>query len=114
MRNSLGWILWRLNLAYLLQRVTLNVFRAMTFLGAWSYYIYLVHQPFARGARAVVLLLVDADAGILIDVLANMLGLLFAAICTAIASFLLRKFDRSALADLMFARIRKLIPTENI
>jgi peptidoglycan/LPS O-acetylase OafA/YrhL len=105
---ALGLILWTFNLAYLLQKISASVFYAMTFLGTWSYYIYLVHQPFTRGARGIVLLVIDPD-DLVSDVLANVLCLGLAVICTVIASFLLMKFNKSPLADLMFTRIGRLM-----
>jgi peptidoglycan/LPS O-acetylase OafA/YrhL len=111
---TLGLILWTLNLAGFLQKISPTVFRTMTFLGMWSYYIYLVHQPFTRGARGVALMFVDPDAGMLVEIFANLLCLGLAAGCTAIASFLLMRFDTSRLADRMFARISQLVSVQNI
>jgi peptidoglycan/LPS O-acetylase OafA/YrhL len=108
---ALGLTLWVLNFAYFLQRINPNIFRVITFLGIWSYYIYLVHQPFTRGTKEIVNLFINLESIIQTEFLANILYLLVAAICTAIASFLLVRFDTSPLADRMFAPINRLIST---
>ncbi len=104
-----GLVLWTLNFAYLLQRTIPSLFRAMTFLGVWSYYLYLVHQPFVRGLRGVALIITGDDISGLTDILTNAAFLGLAAILTAIASFLLMKFDQSKFADSMFNRIARVV-----
>lgn len=110
---ALGLTLWVLNFAYFLQRFNPNVFRVMTFLGIWSYYIYLVHQPFTRGAKGFVVLFFN-EASMPTELLANILCLGGAALCTAIASFLLMRFDTSVVADRMFVRVSRLLPESKI
>lgn len=102
-----GLILWTLNLAYLLQRLIPSLFQAITFLGVWSYYLYLVHQPFVRGLRGVALIITGEEFNGFTDVLTNVLFLGLAAILSAIASFLLMKFDQSKFADSLFSRIAR-------
>ncbi|NJR57489.1 MAG: acyltransferase [Cyanobacteria bacterium CRU_2_1] len=109
-----GLTLWTLNLAYLLQKAVPSLFRAITFLGIWSYYIYLVHQPFVRGLRGVEMIVTDGDVSLLTNVLANVLFLGFAAILTGIASVFLMKFDQSKFADVMFSRVSRAVSTSRI
>jgi peptidoglycan/LPS O-acetylase OafA/YrhL len=102
---ALGLILWVLNLAYLLQQFIPKFFQAMTYVGAYSYYIYLSHQPFIRGLRGVEMIFNENGIRSFMNALVYALCLGLAVAITTMATLVLMKFDQSKLADNLFDRI---------
>jgi peptidoglycan/LPS O-acetylase OafA/YrhL len=106
-----GLILWTLNLAYWLQRSIPQFFRAMTYVGGCSYYIYLTHQPFARGLRGVEMILNEGGILSVTDALVYGLCLGLAAVFSVIATLVLMKFDQTKFADGLFDRVFAVLRT---
>ncbi len=104
---ALGLTLWTLNLAYVSQKWLPKLFAALTFIGVWSYYIYLIHQPFTRGARLLASLFTEFDIGLFGDILLHMAFLGLATLLTLIFSWPLITVDRSKWVDTLFARFEQ-------
>lgn len=105
---ALGLILWMPNLADFFQKTAPSLFQMVTWLGIWSYYIYLTHQPFTRVFRGIEIKLLTADTNIFSGLVSlTLFGLTIASVY--IASWLVMKFDRSRVPELVTQRMSKII-----
>lgn len=105
---ALGLILLMLNLADFFQKTAPSLFQLVTWLGIWSYYIYLTHQPFTRVFRGIEIKLLTADANIFSGLVSlTLFGLTIASVY--IASWLVMKFDRSRVPELVTQRMSRII-----
>lgn len=102
---ALGLLLWMPNLAQVCQKLSPLIFQGVTWLGIWSFYIYLTHQPFLRLSRRIESALLPADTHVLITL--ALFGL--AIVATCLASRLMRTFDRSKLPDLVTQGLAKML-----
>ncbi len=92
-----GLVLWVVNAARLVQRVMPKLFRAVSRLGVWSYYIFLTHLLVGY-AHANLYTLWMGSMTLVVLMLVLTLGAMVA------ASWLLLRLDRSALPKLVFRR----------
>ncbi|KJH70617.1 acyltransferase family protein [Aliterella atlantica] len=105
---SLGSILWILYLAYFCQKFISNVFKWVTLLGVWSYYIYLTHEPFIRALRRIVLKLFSEGINLSTGTASVLIfGLTIALVY--VASWLIQKFDRSKIPDQVVHKMSRLL-----
>ena len=102
---GLGLILWLLNLAFFLHRRAPNLFQKVSWLGTWSYYIFLTHQPFTRVFRGIEIKLLENDSSFEIFFSFILFGLFLTSV--GIASWLAKKFDQSKFPQLIVQKLCK-------
>lgn len=104
---AIGLVLWTINLAYFCQKKVGLLFRCITEIGIWSYYVYLTHMPIVRllqrfGRKFLSSNISTDIAHYLIIQLSLLTGMI---VLTYIASKFVRDFDRSRFPDLIINRI---------
>jgi peptidoglycan/LPS O-acetylase OafA/YrhL len=100
---AFGLILALVNLAALAQKKLPLLFHTVQSLGVWSYYIFLTHFLIIFIVQKlddlIFPMVQDVWFGTKVLRLAGLLGMI---LCTGIATWLLRRFDRSKAADIVF------------
>jgi peptidoglycan/LPS O-acetylase OafA/YrhL len=102
---ALGLLLWMPNVAYLFQKLSRPIFRSFTWLGIWSFYIYLTHQPFLRLCQRLESVFLPVDTGVFIGL--TLFGL--AIVATCLASRLVWTFDCSKCPTLLTQGLAKIL-----
>ena len=102
-----GLILWLINLAHWLRRRKSHIYEVISTVGVWSYYIFLIHQPFTRLGSQLAVELWNHSWGKLGYILVSLVFLTLISGIVFCLSWLLRKFDRSTLPELIIDRLFK-------
>lgn len=98
---ALGLIVWLLNLANFCRRSLFPIFQRLTWIGVWSYYIYLTHQPFTRIFPQFQGVLLAGRSSIWLELIETLVLLALTLACVAMSSGLAMKFDQSEFPDKM-------------
>ncbi|MBE9143527.1 acyltransferase family protein [Planktothrix mougeotii] len=98
---TVGLILWTINLAAFVQSRIPLAFQGLTFLGIWSYYIYLSHQPLTRLYPEFETLWLSLGLNIFPTFIVQLIYLTLFIISVILASRLLWKFDQSPIPEQM-------------
>lgn len=92
---ALGMILWVVNLADFTHKKIPLLFKTLSVIGIWSYYIYLTHQPFTRLFPQIKHDLIPHPPNLFADLLTEFLFLGITLITIYLASDLAKRFDQS-------------------
>jgi peptidoglycan/LPS O-acetylase OafA/YrhL len=102
---SLGLIVWLLNLANFCRRSLFPVFQGFTWIGVWSYYIYLTHQPFTRIFPQFQGVLLEGRSSVALESVETLVLLTLMLACVGVSSWLAMQFDRSEYPERMMTWI---------
>lgn len=116
---ALGIILWIVNLADFTQKKIPMLFKTVSIIGVWSYYIYLTHQPFTRLFPQIKNYILPHTPNLLADLLTESLFFGTTLITIYLASDLLKRFDESKVPSKMMLQFTPilnyfLIPFKNL
>lgn len=100
---AFGLIIWLLNLANFCRQRLSPIFATFTWIGVWSYYIYLTHQPFTRIFPQFQGVLLAGRSSVWLELVETFVLLALTLACVAVSSWLAMKFDRSSYPEKMMA-----------
>lgn len=103
---AIGLILFILNIAYFFQRTIPIFFKIMSWLGIWSYYVYLSHEPILLFYRQVENMLASNHQLLKNEYILLMFGLSVLSVC--IASFSLVKLEKRKFFEPVFQKALKI------
>ncbi|VXD22846.1 conserved membrane hypothetical protein [Planktothrix serta PCC 8927] len=106
---ALGMILWIINLADFTHKKIPLLFKAVSLIGIWSYYIYLTHQPFTRLFPQIKHYIMPHDPNLLTDLLTEFLFLGTTLVTIYFASDLARRFDQSKIPSKMIVQFTPML-----
>ncbi|MGB3536485.1 MAG: acyltransferase family protein [Microcoleaceae cyanobacterium] len=102
---AFGLILWMINLAVIVQQRYLQLFKILSTIGIWSYYIYLIHHPFTRLGPQLVNQISNSEAGLTSDILLTGAIFILMMLTVSVFSWLLMQFDGSKWPEWMINQL---------
>lgn len=104
---AIGLILVILNLAYFSQQKLPLLFRSMSWLGIWSYYVYLTHEPIILFYRKIENMLVDTHQILRNEIILLIFGLTILSVY--MVSFLLIKVEKCKIFDPVLQKLAQFL-----